>query len=147
MAAGDFTLFNEVVDQLGKEAHNFASDTLKLGIVDNTLTPLVNIATPTWSDYSTNEVSTAGGYPADGIALTSVTYVHSVGTSTLDAANIAISQNASGFADGYWGILYNSSNATGMAIGFIDLGGPVSEVAGPIAINWNEDGILTVAKA
>ena len=55
-----------------------------------------------------------------------------------------ISQNASGFTDGYWGILYNDTNGTDMAICFIDLGGPVSEVDGDITISWNASGIQTV---
>ena len=144
MATGDLTLFEEFSDQLGEEAHNFATDTLKLGLIDNSSAPTAADATPTWSDYSGNEVSTAGGYSADGITLTSMTWTEASGVATLDAANISLSQDGSGFTDAYWGILYNDSNGTDMAIGFIELGGPVSEQAGPVAINWNASGILTV---
>ena len=146
MARGDFTLFDEFVDQLGEEGHNFSSDTLKLGIIDNTAAPTAADATPTWADYSANEVSAAGGYVANGISLTGVTWTETGGTATLDANNIALSQNGSGFTNGYWGILYNDTNPTDMAIGFVDLGGPVSEQAGPVNINWNASGIATVAK-
>jgi hypothetical protein len=145
MATGDFTLFQEFVDQLGEEAHNFASDTLKLGLVDDTLTPATGDTTPTWSDYSANEVGTGGAYVANGLTLASVTWTEAAGTATLDAANISLDQNGSGFTDAYWGILYNDTNGTDMAIGFLEMGGPVSEVAGPVAINWNASGILTVA--
>lgn len=146
MAQGDVTLFEEFVDQLGEEIHNFSSDTLKLGIIDNTVTPTASDATPAWSDYSANEVSTGGGYPADGISLTGVTWTEVAGTATLDdTGNISLSQNASGFTDGYWGILYNASSAGGNAIAFIDLGGPASEQSGPITITWGASGILTVA--
>ena len=147
MAQGDFTLFQEFVDQIGEEGHNFSSDTLKLGIVDNVLTPATDDATPTWGDYSANEVSTGGGYPAGGITLTTVTWTEAAGTATLDADNVSITQNAAGFTDGYWAILYNDTNATDMAIAFLDLGGPASEVAGQIDITWNASGILTVALA
>lgn len=34
MARGDFTVFKEFAIQLGQELHTFASDTLKLGLVD-----------------------------------------------------------------------------------------------------------------
>ena len=148
MARGDFTLFEEFVDILGQGDHQLDAHTLKLGIVDNTLAPLANIATPTWGDYSANEVSTAGGYTANGITLTysGVTrWSEAGGTATLDAENITISQNGSGFTDGYWGILYNDTHVTDGAIGFLDLGGPVSEQAGDININWNASGILTIA--
>ena len=144
MARGDFTLFEEFADNIGEEIHNFASDTLKLGLGDDTITPTAADATPTWSDYSANEVSTAGGYTENGETLGSVTYTEADGVATLDAANVSLAQDGSGFTDAYWGILYNSSAAGGNAIGFIDLGGPVSEQDGPIAINWNASGILTV---
>lgn len=145
MARGDFTVFEEFAVQLGQELHTLASDTLKLGIIKNTAAPTASDATPAWGDYSANEVSTAGGYASGGITLSGVTWTEAGGVATLDdTGNISLAQNASGFTDGYWGILYNSSAAGSQAIGFLDLGGPVSEVAGPIAINWNASGILTV---
>lgn len=146
MARGDFTLFEEFAAQLGAENHVLTNggDTIKLGIVDGTLTPTAADATPTWGDYSANEVGTGGGYTANGLTLANQSYTEAAGVATFDADNISIVQNAAGFTDGYWGILYNDSNASDMAIGFVDLGGPVSEVAGPIAINWNATGIFTV---
>jgi hypothetical protein len=145
MARGDFTVFEEFAAQLGAENHILnAADVLKLGIVDDTITPTAADGSPTWSDYSANEVSTAGGYTADGETLADVTYLEADGVGTLDATDITLAQDAGGFEDAYWGILYNSTNATGMAIGFLDLGGPVSEVAGAVNINWNASGILTI---
>ena len=145
MARGDFTVFEEFAAQLGAENHILhAADVLKLGIVDDTITPTAAYETPTWGDFSANEVSTAGGYTADGETLADVTYLEADGVGTLDATNITLAQDASGFTDGHWGILYNSTNAGGMAIGFLDLGGPVSEVAGAVNINWNVGGILTI---
>lgn len=144
MARGDFTLFEEFAENIGGGDHDFTSDTLKLGIVDDTLTPTAADATPTWGDYSANEVGTGGNYVADGVTLTTVTYTEASGVATLDADNVSIDQHASGFTDGHWAILYNSTHASGAAIGFIDLGGPVSEVAGPVQVNWNASGIFTL---
>lgn len=144
MATGTITVFQEFSDQLGKEIHNFSSDTLKLAIVDNTLTPTAGDTTPTWSDYSANEVSTGGGYTANGITLSSVTWAETAGVATLDAANVSLSQNALGFTDAYWGIIYNDTATNDDAIAFVELGGPVSEQSGPVAINFNASGILTV---
>ena len=145
MARGDFTVFEEFAIQLGQELHTLASDTLKLGIINNTAAPTASDATPALGDYSANEVGTGGGYAANGITLSGVTFTEAGGVATLDdTGNISLAQNASGFTDGYWGILYNDTAAGDQAIGFLDLGGPVSEVAGPIAINWNASGILTV---
>lgn len=144
MARNDLTVFEEFSLQLGTESHNFSSDVLKLGIVDNTITPTAGDATPTWTDYSANEVSTAGGYVAGGLTLASVTFTETGGVATLDAADVSIVQDSGGFTDGYWCIIYNDTNATDMAICFLDLGGPVSEVAGPITITWNASGIATI---
>lgn len=144
MARGDITLFQEFAENIGSKDHDLTSDVLKLGIIDNTLTPLATIATPSWDDYSANEVSTAGGYIADGITLTTIVYTEAGGVATLDADDVALAQDALGFTDGYWGILYNSTPVGNLAIGFVDLGGPVSEQDGPISIAWNASGILTV---
>jgi len=146
MATNDLTIFQEFADQLGEEKHNFSSDTLKLGLIDNTTPPTAADSSPTWSDYSGNQVGTGGGYPANGITLTGVTWEEAAGEATLDdTGNISLSQDASGFTDAYWGILYNDADAVNKyAIAFLELGGPVSEVAGDVAINWGDDGILTV---
>ena len=147
MARGDLVLFQEFALNIGLEQHQLETDVLKVGIVDVTITPTAADATPTWSDYSANEVATTGGYVAGGVTVANNTYTESAGVGTLDGDDISIVQNASGFTDGYWGILYNSTNVSGMAIGFVDLGGPVSEVAGPMSITWNASGILTVTIA
>ena len=147
MARGDFTLFEEFADQMAKKLHDLSTDVLKLGLVDNTLTPTAADAAPDWSDYSDNDVSAAGGYTADGITLTntsSTRWDEADGVGTLDADDISLAQDAGGFTDAYWGILYNDTAAGKNAIGFVDLGGPVSEQDGPVAINWNASGILTV---
>ncbi len=144
MARGDVTLFEEFAADIGAEKFNFDSDTFKLGIVDDTLAPTAADASPTWGDYSANEVSTAGGYTANGETIGSTSYSEADGVATFDGDNVTLTQDASGFTDGYWGIIYDDDEAGDAAIGFVDLGGPVSEQAGPIAINWNASGIFTV---
>jgi hypothetical protein len=143
MAQGDVTLFEEYALDAGAEDHDLASDVIKLGIIDNTTPPTAADATPTWGDYSANEVSTAGGYTADGETIASQSWTEANGVATFDGDNITLAQNGSGFTDAYWGILYNSTNASNKAIGFIDLGGPVSEQVGQVEIRWNASGIFT----
>ena len=146
MAQGDFTLFEEFSRELGEEIHNLASDTLKLGIIDNNTPPTAADATPRWADYVGDEVTDAGGYTANGITLTGVTWTEAAGVSTLDdTGNIALSQDGSGFTDAYWGILFNDTAAADQAIGFLELGGAVSEQAGPVNINWGASGIFTIS--
>ena len=146
MARGDFTLFEEFADQLGSENHNLENggDTIKLGIVDDTLAPTAADGTPTWGDYSANEVATTGGYTANGETLANQAFTEVDGVATFDADNIVLSQDGSGFTDAHYAILYNDTNATDMAIGFLDLGGPVSEQDGDVTIAWNASGIFTI---
>jgi len=150
MAAGDVTLFEEFADQLGMELHDFDNDTIKLALIDDTVTPTAADATPMWGagsgvDYDANEVTDAGGYTAGGITIP-VTWSEAGGVATLDdnSGDVSLAQDGSGFTDARWGILYNDSAASKNAIGFVDLGAAVSEQAGPVNINWNASGILTV---
>ena len=145
MARGDVTVFDEFTINLGQEKHTLASDTIKVGFVTNGVTPAAGDTTPTWSDYSASEVGTGGGYSAGGFTLSGVTFTEAAGVATLDdTGNIALAQNAAGFTNAYWGIIYNDSEGGKAAIAFVDLGGPVSEVAGPVALNWGVAGILTI---
>jgi hypothetical protein len=150
MATGDVTLFQEFIRDMGDGDHDFDNDTFKIGLIDNVVTPTAADATPAWGatsgvDYDGNEVdSTAGNYTAGGEPLASVTWVEAAGVGTFDAADVSFAQHGSGFTNAYWGIIFNETATNNEAIGFVELGGPVSEVAGPVAINWNASGIFTV---
>jgi hypothetical protein len=150
MAAGDVTVFEEFADQLGMEIHDFDNDTIKLALIDDTVTPTAADATPAWGatsgvDYDANEVSAAGGYTSGGETV-AVTWSEAGGVATLNdnTGDVSLEQNPSGFTDARWGILYNDSATNKNAIAFVDLGGDVSEQAGPIEINWHTNGILTI---
>lgn len=150
MARGDFTVFNELAISLAEKKINLETDTIKLALIDNVITPTANDTDPQWGvgsgvDYDGNEVSTAGGYVAGGLACANPAATRSGDTTTFDADDPAtIAQNASGFTNAYWGILYSDTATNKEAIGFLDLGGPVSEQDGPVAISWNASGILTI---
>lgn len=153
MARGDLTVFNEFALSLAEGKINLETDTIKIGIIDNVVTPLQDTATPRWDgsssqEYDGNEVSTAGGYPAGGVSVSGPEAVRATAVVTFDDddSNITISQNGSGFTDGYWGIMYSDTSTEKNCICFIELGGPVSEQAGDININFNASGILTVTR-
>jgi len=154
MARGDLTVFNEFVISLGEKLINLETDTIKLALIDNVVTPLVDTATPTWDatssqDFDGNEVGTGGGYSAGGFTLSGPELVRSGAVATFDDddSNLSLAQDGSGFTDAYWGILYSDTATAKNAIAFIDLGGPVSEQAGPININFNASGILTITRS
>ena len=152
MATGDIVLFDEFAET-GHKGMDLSADVIKLAIIDDTVTPSNTDTTPMWVvgsgvDYDGNEVSTAGGYTANGETLTyaGVTrWNQSGGTCTFDADNVALVQNLAGFTDAYWGILYNDTSTNKDAIGYVEMGGPVSEAAGPITFAWNASGLLQVA--
>lgn len=154
MARGDLTVFNEFTISLGEKKINLETDTIKLALIDNSVTPAADDATPMWGagsgvDYDSAEVSTAGGYSAGGFTISGPELVRSGAVATFDDddSNLALVQNALGFTDAYYGILYSDTATNKECIAFIDLGGPVSEVAGPIAINFNASGILTITRS
>jgi hypothetical protein len=128
-------------------AFNLNADTLKLGVVTNAVTPGVGTADPRWgsggtTNLSTAQVGVATGY-AGPITLTGVSYSRSVGVNKLDFDDVTIPLDASGFTNAYYGIVYDDTVPGKYAIGYIDLGGPVSIQAGPLNINVNAGGLLT----
>lgn len=146
MARNDWVTFEEFSLDLMKGVHgDLSGAALKVALVDDTLTPAAADATPRWADYSANEVS-GTGYTAGGAALSGITVLEADGVTTLDdTGNVTWSQNGAGPTDIYWAILYNDDAAADQALGFLDMGGPVSLVDGDVSITWNASGILTTS--
>jgi len=142
MATGDVTLFNATSEIIGDGTIDLDADSFKLGLVDNTVPPTATDTTPTWSDYSGNEVS-GTGYTAGGATLASVTWVLSGDTTTFDAADVTWTQNGAGPTNIYWGIIYDDTAASKNALAFVEMGGPVSLQAGDVVVQWGASGIFT----
>ena len=128
MAQGDIKWFSAGLLQLGTKIHNLTSDVLKLAIVTNATVPTTDTAIPHFggtgtTNFSTNQVSTVGGYTGP-ITLASVTFTE-IGTlpkvPTLRATDVVVAQNASGFSNGAYGIIFNDTDANKRALGFIEL--------------------------
>jgi hypothetical protein len=145
MAQGDVVVFDATFGRIGEGEYDLPADTFKIGIVDDTITPTAADTTPTWGDYSTNEVS-GTNYPTGGVTLTSVTYTGSSGTWTFDSGNVNLAQSGTGFADGYWGILYDDTHASDEALLFIDLGGPAGNTVEAFQIIAPTDGWIVIAR-
>lgn len=143
MARGDMTLFEEFAAQLGGENHIFGTDIIKVFIIDNSTPPTAADTTPTYADYSANEVS-GTGYTAGGEEIAGDSYAEVSGVGTMDGTDVVWSYNAAGFTGAYWAPFYNDTNGTDMAIGFVDLGGPVSQQDGNVTVSWNASGIFTI---
>ena len=143
MARGDLTLFEEFAKMLGSENFVFGSDTTKVALFDTSASWAANAASPVYS--STNEVTGVGSsYTAGGATIASPTYTEASGVATFDGANITWSQDASGFTGATSALIYDDTNASKMAIGWVDLGSAVSQQDGDVTISWSGSGIFTV---
>lgn len=148
MANGDvkwFAAFDKAAKDLA--AFDFVSDTLKLGLVTNAVVPAVGTLDPRWgsgggTNFSTSQVGTGTGYSGP-ITLAGVTYTRTAGVVTLDANDVSVPLDASGFTDAYYGIIYDDTVAGKYAIGYVDLGGPRSITSAPLNINWSSLGVLS----
>lgn len=156
MARGDVHWFAQALLDGFKKKHDFSADTVKLGIVSNLPALTVNIANPFWgssgggTDLSANQVALATGY-AGPVALASVTWSEVANVPTFAANSVSVAQDAGGFSNGAFGVIYNDTAANKPAFAFVDLGGPVGNQNGPLAINWNSSAvsgpILTITPA
>jgi hypothetical protein len=145
MARGDVRIFHEARANLIEGGWE-AADAVWIAICDNTTAPTVSTATPALGDFT--QVGTAGTYTSGGVSLGNIGSLTSQanGTVTFDSTvNPSWAQHASNDTDAYWGIIYNNTDASDSAIGYVDLGGPVDMSAGDLTITWNASGIFTIS--
>jgi hypothetical protein len=141
MARGDIKWFAQGLHDLMNKLHDLDNDDIRLGIVTNATVPAVNTAAPHWggtgtTNFASNQVATGTAY-AGPIVLTESIALTAAGADWR-LVDVTIAQDAGGgFANGYWGVIYNNTDANKRALGYLDLGGPVGNVAGPIPIEWN----------
>ena len=144
MARGDVTVFEEAKAFMIDGGWESADD-IKVAICDNTAAPTAGTATPALGDFT--EVGTGGTYSAGGTSLGNLgtLVAEAAGVMTFDSAtNPTWAANGSNDTDAYWGIIYNATDASDLAIAFVDLGGPVNMATGALTITWNASGIFTI---
>lgn len=152
MATGDVSWFDQALLDLGEKIHDLSSDTFKLGLIASVVTPVTTLSDPRWgagggTNLSTDKVAEATAWTGP-VTLASVTWALDSGTPKFDAADPAqIAQDAGGFTDARWGIVYNDTAAGKQALCWIDLGSARSIVTGPLTITFNASGILTLNQA
>lgn len=152
MAAGDFKFFAQGLHDLGNKIHDLDADDFRMGIITTSTTPAVNTAAPHWggtgtTNMSTNQVVTTGTSYTGPITLASEAWTLTATGAAMDVADITLAQDASGFTNGRWGIIYNNTDANKRCIGYLDLGSDRSLVSGSLTITMNASGILSLAQA
>jgi hypothetical protein len=154
MALGDIKWFAQGLLDLGLKRHDLSTDSLKLGLIKGTTPPAIADALPTFGgtgtvNHATNEVKAGTSYTAGGVALTGVKWVLVTSVPTLQAAKVTFANDATGFTDARYGVIYNATDASKRAIAYIDLGADRSVVAGSLTLDWSgvTDNILTITQS
>lgn len=145
MAQGDIVVFDEakafMIDG-GWEA----ADTIKLALLTAAVTPTAGDTTPALGDYT--QVTAGGNYTAGGETLDTLgnMVTEAGGTMTFDdtGATVQWLQNAGNPTNARWGLVYNDTDASDLAICYLDLGAAVDMTAGDLTITWNASGIFTI---
>jgi hypothetical protein len=143
MATGDVKWFSQGLLDLGNKIHDMDGDDWRLGIVTTATVPSISTAAPHWggtgtTNFATNQVATATAYTGP-VVLASESWTIVSNNPTFRADNVTIAQDASGFTNGAYGIIYNNTDANKRAVAFIEIssGGTAGNVSGPITIDWN----------
>lgn len=156
MATGTMKWFSQALLDMGNKVHNLSSDVLQIGIVTNVPAPLLSTAAPHWAgtgttNFAATQVVTTGTQYTGPKTLASVSWAQNGNVPTLRAAVIAMTSDASGFTNGAYGIIFNSTDVNKRALGFVELSaaGTLSLVAGGVNINWGGSGtdLLTITQS
>lgn len=159
MATGTIKWFAQGLLDLGNKVHNLSSDTLMLGIVTNVTPPTVDTVGAHWGGTGTTnflptQVAVGGTSYTGPKTLSSVTWTL-IGSApkvpTLRATDVTLSQDASGFTNGAYAIIYNNTDANKRALAWVELSsaGTLSLVDDLVKIDWGGSGtdILTITQA
>ncbi len=156
MATGTVKWFAQALHDICDKQHDLNSDDLRMGIVTTAVVPAVNTAAPHWggtgtTNFATNQVATAGTSYTGPVALATEALALTATGVTFRADIVTLAQDASGFANGAWGIIYNNTDTNKRALGYVELsvGGSLSLVAGQVVIDWNgaTNDILALAQS
>lgn len=156
MATGTLKWFAQGLMDLGNKIHDLDGDDWRMGIVTTATVPAVNTAAPHWggtgtTNFATNQVATTGTSYTGPIVLTSEAWALTATGAAMDWADTAmqLAQDASGFTNGAYGIIYNNTDANKRAIGYIEISstGAASLVTGAVNINLSASGALSLSQA
>ena len=152
MAAGDVTVFNQHLEDIGRGVHNLETGDISFGLITSATTPAATTAVPTWgaggtTNMSTNEITTLGGnYAVAGGPSIGGTYSQTTGTATFDVTDVSILQSGSNpSANARWGIIYDETATNNECIAYLDLGTDVDLTAGDFTVTWNASGLYTIS--
>ena len=154
MAAGDIKWFAQALLDLGNKVYDMDGDTFKLAIVTNAIVPTVGTPNPHYggagtTNFASSAVATGTSWTGP-VTLANVSWSLVSSVPTFRADNPAtIAQDASGFTDGRWGIIYDFTDTNNRCVAFVDFGSDRTLVTGPLTIDWSggTNDILTLTQS
>ena len=143
MATGTVKWFAQALADLMNKQHDLDSDDLRIAIVTAATVPAVATAAPHFggtgtTNFATTQVATAGTSYTGPVALANKSISLGATGPTFRADVVSLAQDAAGFANGAWGIIYNNTDASKRALAFVELSaaGAASLVSGPVSVDW-----------
>lgn len=118
---------------------DFDTDSIKIMVLKNTYTPNVSSTGHEFlADVNSTQVALATGY-AGPVSLANKAINYVANDPCLFADDITIAQDASGFTDGRYFVIFKDTGnaATSRLVGVIDAGANVGNVAGPLVIDFD----------
>ena len=113
MAAGNVTLYSANKDDLN--LNDLVGATVKLALVTSSYTPDATVTGHSlFSAVSANEITTAGGYPAGGLTLTSPVATAITGGFKFSSATPSITASGGSIDAWRYGVLYVSGTLWGL---------------------------------
>lgn len=142
--AASLTFYNSFRKYVADGTIDLDTHTFKVMLVASGYTP--STAHTVKTDV-TNELSTANGYTAGGATLGSVTWSHSGGTATFDAADTVWTASGGSIVARY-AVIYDDTAANDELVCYILLDttpADVTTTAGnTLTLQWNGSGIFTI---
>ena len=149
MAQGDFIVFDTAMLNLLNDWDD--SNIFYYGLVTASApSPTRNTVAPHWNgsgttNYYTYQVSIGGTSYNGPKSLGNFTWTESSNIFTLDFSDPStIQQDASGFTDARWAILFNNSDGSKRCLAALDLGGPISIQSGTFDFDFHANGLFRI---
>jgi len=146
MATGTMKWFAQALLDLGNKIHDMDADDFRLGIVTTSVVPSLSTAAPHWggtgtTNFATTQVATGGTSYTGPQVLAGESWTLITNVATFGADEVVLAQDASGFTNGAYGIIYNNTDANKRAVGFVEISsaGAASLVSGSLTIRFNSD--------
>jgi len=134
-------VYNKMKYDTLKKLIDLSGDTFKVILLDNTYS--FDADHNTYADVSAKELPTAGGYTAGGVTLGSPTVTEDDANDKAVFDGADVEWTSASFTTHY-AVIYNSTVSDHL-ICCIDFGADKTVASGTFKIQWNADGIITLA--